>query len=79
MKTGQNREILVRMQAENVVNMCYGAMIVHPGSWGGHAREKYEKVPLTLHSQCVTNIEASQSFSSWSNVGRLRFDQHLVK
>ncbi len=32
-----------------------------------------------LHSQCVTNIEVSQAFSSWSNVGWLRFDQHLVK
>ncbi len=32
-----------------------------------------------LHSQCVTNIEVSQAFSSWSNVGQLRFDQHLVK
>ncbi len=32
-----------------------------------------------LHSQCVTNIQVSQAFSSWSNVGRLRFDQHLVK
>ena len=31
---------------KNVVNMCYGAMTVHPGSWGGQAREKYEKVPL---------------------------------
>ena len=36
---------------------------------------------LLLHSQCVTNIVVSQAFSSWSNVnvGRLRFDQHLVK
>ncbi len=32
-----------------------------------------------VHSQCVTNIEVSQAFFSWSNVGRLRFDQHLVK
>ncbi len=31
-----------------------------------------------LHSQCVTNIEVSKAFSSWSNVGRLRFDQHLT-
>ena len=27
----------------------------------------------------MTNIEVSQAFSSWSNVGRLRYDQHLVK
>ena len=32
-----------------------------------------------LHSQCVTNLEVSQAFSSSSNVGRLKFDQHLVK
>ncbi len=31
------------------------------------------------HSQCVTKIEVSHAFSSRSNVGRLRFDQHLVK
>ncbi len=31
------------------------------------------------HSQCVTNIEDSQAFPSRSNVGRLRFDQQLVK
>ncbi len=36
----------------------------------------------SFHSQYVTKIdhvEVSQSFSSWSNVGRLRLDQHLVK
>ncbi len=27
----------------------------------------------------MTNIEVSRSFSGWSNVGRLTFDQHLVK
>ena len=32
-----------------------------------------------IHSQCVTSIEISQAISSWSNVGRLRFEQHLVK
>ncbi len=32
-----------------------------------------------LHSQSVTNIEVSQAFSSWSNVGQLKFDQHLDK
>ncbi len=32
-----------------------------------------------MHLQCVTNIEVSQTFKSSSNVGRLRFDQHLVK
>ena len=37
------------------------------------------RTELSVHSQCVTNIEVSQAFSTWSNVGRLRFDQHLVK
>ncbi len=32
-----------------------------------------------LHSQCMAYIEVSQAFVSWSNVGRLSFDQHLVK
>ncbi len=42
--------------------------------------EKKKTIALTkVHSQCVTNIEVSQAFSSWSNVGRPRFDQHLVK
>ena len=30
-----------------------------------------------IHSQCVTNIEVGHALSSWSNVGRLRFDQHF--
>ncbi len=34
---------------------------------------------FSQHSQCVTNIEVSRSFSGWSNVGQLTFDQHLVK
>ena len=39
----------------------------------------FSKLLVPMHSQCVTNIEVSQTFSSWSNIGRLRFDQHLVK
>ena len=47
-KTESNQVILVRMQAEkNVRNMCF----LHPGSWGGQAREKYEKVPLKKHAR----------------------------
>ncbi len=41
--------------------------------------QKHILIKNALHSQCVTNIEVGQAFSSWSNVGRLRFDQHLVK
>ncbi len=32
------------------------------------------KSRINPHPQCVTNIEISQAFSSWANVGR-----HLVK
>ena len=32
----------------------------------------------TTATQCVTNIEVSQAFSCRSNVGQLRFDQHLI-
>ena len=40
---------------------------------------RYGHLTLPLHSQCVTNIKVGQVFTSWSNVSRLRFDQHLVK
>ncbi len=36
-------------------------------------------IPLTIITTCVTNMAIRQAFSSWSNGGRLRFDQHLVK
>ncbi len=42
---------------------------------GEDVKEEYLISPTTssshknFHSQCVTNIEESQAFSSWSNVG----------
>ena len=32
-----------------------------------------------LHSQFMTKVELAQVFSCWSNVGRLRFDQHVTQ
>ncbi len=30
-----------------------------------------------LHSQSMTKVQLGQVFSCWSNVSRLRFDQHV--
>ncbi len=39
----------------------------------------FTSISLRVHSQSMTKVELGEVFSCWSNVSRLRFDQHLSR